>query len=242
MTLRTVLALGLVALTAGAAAAETPREEYTNPLTRENAAVLFIDNQTNLMLGVQSIDTVLLRNNTEGLAQLAKLFDLPVVLTTTGGGADGPAGGLVPSITDAFPDEEIIDRTEYFNAMSDPRFAAAVEETGRRKMILSGLTTDYCLVYPAMTLIAQGYHVFIVTDASGSFTKENDQTALERLIQMGATPINLQSIMGEMQNAVAVANPAAAGEAVPQVLDWFLKYGAAPSILTMNMQIDAENQ
>lgn len=120
-------------LTAGAASAETPREEYTNPLTPENAAVLFIDNQTNLMLGVQSIDTVLLRNNTDGLAQLAKLFDLPVVLTTTGGGAKGPAGGLVPSITDAFPEEEVIDRTEYFNAMSDPRFATAVEETAARR-------------------------------------------------------------------------------------------------------------
>lgn len=237
-----VLSLVTCILTAGASYAETPQKEYTNPLTPENAAVLFIDNQTNLLLGVQSMDTVLLRNNTEGLAQLAKMFDLPVVLTTTGGGAKGPAGALVPSITDAFPDEEVIDRTEYFNAMSDPRFATAVVETGRKKVILSGLTTDYCLVYPAMTLIAQGYHVYIVTDASGSFTKQNDEAALDRLIQMGATPVNLQSLMGELQNAVAVADPAESKEALPAVLDWFLKYGAAPSILTMNMQIAAENQ
>lgn len=109
-------------------------------------------------------------------------------------------------------------------------------------MILSGLTTDYCLVYPAMTLIAQGYHVFIVTDASGSFTKQNDEAALDRLIQMGATPVNLQSLMGELQNAAAVADLAGSKDALPDILDWFLKYGAAPSILTMNMQIAAENQ
>lgn len=222
--------------------ADTPRAEYTKPLTPDNAAVLFIDNQTNLMLGVQSIDTVLLRNNTEGLAQLAKMFDLPVVLTTTGGGAKGPAGGLSTGITDSFPNAPIIDRTDYFNAMSDPRFAAAVRATGRKKVILSGLTTDYCLVYPATTLIEQGYHVFIVTDASGSFTKENNDTALQRLIQMGATPINLQSLVGELQNSDAVANLPQSKKRFPQLLAWFSKYSATPSILNMNMRIAAERK
>lgn len=226
----------------GDAFADTPRAEYTKPLTPDNAAVLFIDNQTNLMLGVQSIDTVLLRNNTEGLAQLAKMFDLPVVLTTTGGGAKGPAGGLSTGITDAFPNAPIIDRTDYFNAMSDPRFAAAVRATGRKKVILSGLTTDYCLVYPATTLIEQGYHVFIVTDASGSFTKENNDTALQRLIQMGATPINLQSLVGELQNSDAVANLPQSKKRFPQLLAWFSKYSATPSILNMNMRIAAERK
>lgn len=232
----------LIAPMSPGAYAETPSAEYTRPLSPDNAAVLFIDNQTNLMLGVQSIDTVLLRNNTEGLAQLAKMFSLPVVLTTTGGGAAGPAGGLSTGITDAFPDAPIIDRTDYFNAMSDPRFAAAVRATGRKKVILSGLTTDYCLVYPAATLIAQGYHVFIVTDASGSFTKENNDTALQRLIQMGATPINLQSLVGELQNSSAVTNLRESKKRFPELLAWFSKYSATPSILNMNMRIAAERR
>jgi len=67
--------------------------DYLEPLTPDNAAVLFIDNQTTLTLGVQSIDLTLLKTNTEGLAKLARHFGLPVVLTTTGGGADGPLGG-----------------------------------------------------------------------------------------------------------------------------------------------------
>ena len=227
-------AIGLLA-TALSASAQTPREAYTEPLSPDNAAILFIDNQTNLLLGIQSIDTVTLRNNTEALAKLARMFNVPVVLTTTGGGARGPAGGLVPAITDTFPKEPVIDRMEYFNAMSDPRFAGAVKKTGRKKILLSGFTTDYCLVYPATTLIAQGYHVFIITDASGSWTKENNDSALMRLVQMGATPINLQSLVGEMQNADAVKDLAGAKKRLPELLDWFSRYGAAPSILNMNM-------
>jgi nicotinamidase-related amidase len=235
-TLAAALALGITILpvTAGA---ETPRAEYVNPITPDNAVVLFIDNQTNLMLGVQSIDTTLLKLNTEGLAKLAKIFSLPVVLTTTGGGANGPAGGLMPSITETFPTVPVIDRTDYFNAMSDPRFADAVRKTGRKKIIISGLTTDYCLVYPTASLIAQGYHVFIVTDASGSWTKQNDETALARLVQMGATPINLQSLVGELQNAAAVKDLPASKKIFPEMLDWFSLYSPAPSILNMNMMM-----
>jgi nicotinamidase-related amidase len=235
--LRLPLAATLLGLTL-AASARTPREAYLVPLSPDNAAVLFIDNQTNLLLGVQSMDTVLLRNNTEALAKLAKMFKLPVVLTTTGGGANGPAGGLVPAITATFPQEPVIDRLDYFNAMSDPRFAAAVQRTGRKKVLLTGFTTDYCLVYPATSLIAQGYHVFIVTDASGSWTKENNDSAMSRLVQMGATPINLQSVVGEMQNSDAVKDLAASKRRFPELMDWFSRYGAAPSIMNMNMNMN----
>lgn len=72
----------------------TTPADYLEPLSPDNAAVLFIDNQTTLTLGVQSIDMTLLKINTEGLAQLARIFGLPVVLTTTAGGAQGPSGPL----------------------------------------------------------------------------------------------------------------------------------------------------
>ena len=239
MTLRAIacaiaIAASIVSLPT-VATAQTPQSAYVEPLTADNAVFLFIDNQTNLLLGVQSMDTTLLRNNTEGLAQLAKIFAIPVVLTTTGGGAAGPAGGLISGITQAFPKEPIIDRQEYFNAMSDPKFAGAVKRIGRKKIVLSGLTTDYCLVYPAATLIAQGYHVYIVTDASGSFTAENQISAMQRLIQMGATPVNMQSLVGELQNSAAVANLVASKRTQPQMIEWFSRYSAAPSILNMNM-------
>jgi len=156
-----LLAGSLVVGWAGGAAAQTPREEYLKPLTPDNAAFLFIDNQTKLMMAVQSVDHTVLMRNTEGLARLAAVFKAPVVLTTTGGGANGPAGALYPAITQTFPNAPVIDRLLYFNAMSDPAFAAAVKKTGKKKVILSGISTDYCLVYPAQSrrrTSAEGKH------------------------------------------------------------------------------------
>lgn len=214
----------------------TLEDEYTVPLSPDNAAVLFIDNQVSLMLGTQSIDTTLLRNNTEALAKLAAIYGLPVVLTTTGGGEHGPSGPLITPITDTFPHLPVIDRQEYLNAMADPRFSDAVRATGRKKVILSGLTTDFCLVYPTASLIAQGYHVFIVVDASGSWTTAINDAALQRVIQMGATPTNVQSIAGELQNAAAVKDLAASKRNHPQLFEWLRLYTPAPSLIGMAMQ------
>ena len=150
----------------------TTPASYLEPLSPDNAAVFFIDNQTTLTLGVQSIDMTLLKTNTEGLAQLAKIFGLPVVLTTTGGGAQGPSGLLLKGITDTFPDMTPIDCMGNLNAMGDPRFAAAVAATGRKKIILSGITTDFCLGYPALSLIAGGYLILAgVIDFTPQFSR-----------------------------------------------------------------------
>lgn len=143
----------------------------------------------------------LLKTNIEGLANAARIFGLPVVLATTGGGAEGPSGPLLKGITDAFPDVDIVNRRGNLNAMDDPRFADAVQALGRRKLILSEITTDFCLVYPALSLLAAGYHVFIAVDASGAWTREINDWALQRLIQAGATPTNVQSVVGELQNS-----------------------------------------
>lgn len=211
------------------------QEDYVTPLSPDNATVLFIDSQISLMLGTQSIDTTLLRINTEGLAKLAAIYDLPVVLTTTGGGEHGPSGPLMPPITETFPDAPIIDRMDYLNAMDDERFADAVRATGRKKVIMSGITTDFCLVYPTASLIAQGYHVFIVVDASGSWTRDINDAALQRVVQMGATPTNLQSIAGELQNAAAVKDLGASKEKHPALFDWLGRYTPAPSLIGMSM-------
>ena len=213
--------------------------QYLEQLTPDNAAVLFIDNQTTLTLGVQSIDLTVLKANTEGLAQLAKMFGLPVALTTTGGGSGGPSGGLLKGITDAFPDIEPVNRKGNLNAMDDPRFAAAVKATGRRKLILSGITTDFCLVYPALSLIAAGYHVFIAVDASGSWTKEINDWALQRLIQAGATPTNVQSIFGELQNAAFNKDAEATKARMPQVMKWLDIYTPAPSLIGENFAVES---
>ena len=212
----------------------TRPEDYLEQLTPDNAAVLFIDNQTTLTLGVQSIDMQLLKVNTEGLAKIAKIFDLPVMLTTTGGGAEGPSEPLLKPITETFPDVAPINRMGNLNAMDDPRFAEAVKATGRRKLILSGITADFCLVYPTLTLIAAGYPVFIPIDASGSWTTAINDAAIQRLIQAGATPTNVQSIAGELLNSTINADPEAAKAKLPAMMGWLGEYTPAPSIIAMN--------
>lgn len=210
----------------------TPQDEYTVPLSSDNAVVLFIDNQINLMLGTQSIDTTLLRTNTEALAKLASIYDLPVVLTMSNG-EHGLSGPLITPITDTFPDLPVIDRQDYLNAMADSRFSDAVIAARRRKVILCGLTTDVSLLYPTASLIDQGYHVFIVVDASGSWTSAINDAALQRVTQMGATLTNVQSIAGELQNAAAVKDPATSRQKRPLTLEWLRRYTAAPALVEM---------
>jgi hypothetical protein len=120
------------------------------------------------------------------------------------------------------------------NAMDDPRFAEAVKATGRTKIILSGITTDFCLVYPALSLIAAGYHVLVAVDASGSWTKEINDWALHRLIQAGATPTNVQSIFGELQNSAMNKDSEAARATMPQVMEWLAGYTPAPGLIGEN--------
>ena len=212
----------------------TTPQDYLEQLSPDNAAVLFIDNQTTLTLGVQSIDLTLLKTNTEGLARMAKMFKLPVVLTTTGGGAEGPSGPLLKGITDAFPNIAPINRMGNLNAMDDPRFAAAAKATGRNKLILSGITTDFCLVYPALSLIAAGFHVFIPVDASGSWTSAINDAAIQRLIQAGATPTNVQAIAGELMNSSMNKDAGATKALMPAMMEWLSAYTPAPSIISMN--------
>ncbi|HYW32476.1 MAG TPA: isochorismatase family protein [Gemmatimonas sp.] len=183
---------------------------YHDPITPDNAVVLFIDYQTQLMLGCQSMEPQELKNNTLALARIAKIYDLPIVITTTGGGASGPAGPTFSELTAEFPGHEIIDRQLYYNSMQDPTFRAAVERTGRKKLIIGGITTDLCVVFPAITAVADGYDVYVVGDACASWTRRIDDLAIARVRQAGAIVTNVQSLAAELQTNLAAQNPSAA--------------------------------
>ncbi len=185
-------------------------------------------------MGVQSIDTTLLRLNTEALAKLAEMYGLPVVLTTTGGGAEGAWGPLLKPITDTFPKAPIFNR-QYLNAMDDPGFADAVRATGRRKIILAGITTHFCLLFPALSLMREGHHVLIAVDASGAWTTQLEDAGLRRLVQAGATPTTVEQILGEL-HSTDLAKDLKAGQATaPAIGKWFGRYGGTTSIITMDM-------
>lgn len=195
--------------------------DFQGKITPDNAAVLFIDYQTQLILGCQSAPPQEVKNNTLALARIAKIYDLPVIITTTGGGAKGPAGATFAELTKEFPDLEQIDRQQFYNSMQDPKFNQAVKATGRQKLVIGGITTDLCVVFPAITAVAEGYDVYVVADACASWTKQIDDIALNRIAQAGAIVTNVQSLCAELQTNLTEYDPERAKKNVPQEIEFY---------------------
>lgn len=170
---------------------------YTERLNAENCAMLLIDHQTGTMLGVQDIRLDQFRSNVLALAKTAKLHQLPTILTASY--AEGPNGPLMPELLETFPDAPVIYRPGPISSWDDPNFVKAVEATGRKKLIMAGVTADVCLMYPALQAIAAGYEVYCVYDASGCWDFMSELTACLRLSQAGAVVCNWAAICADLQ-------------------------------------------
>jgi nicotinamidase-related amidase len=165
-------------------------------LTPDNCAVVLIDHQPQMFFGVQSNDRQTIINNVLGLAKAAKVFKVPTVLTTVA--AKSFSGPLLPELQAVFPDQKPIDRTT-MNSWEDKKFVAAVEKTGRKKLVMAALWTEVCLAFPAIYAMEAGYEVYAVADASGATTTEAHQMAMQRMIQAGAVPVTWLQILCEFQ-------------------------------------------
>ncbi|MFF7391096.1 hydrolase [Streptomyces scabiei] len=165
-------------------------------LTPDNCAVLFVDHQPQMFFGTGSGDRTAIINATVGLAKAAKVFDVPVVLSTVA--AESFSGPLLPQLADVFPDRKTVDRTT-MNAWEDVAFVEAVKATGRRKLVIAGLWTEVCVVLPALSALAQGYEVYVVTDASGGVSPQAHEHAVQRMIQAGAVPVTWVQVLLEFQ-------------------------------------------
>lgn len=166
-------------------------------LTPDNAAMLLIDHQVGLLTCVRTIDPVNLKNNVLALAKLAKIFNLPVVLTTSGAKAT-PNGPLMPELVEMFPGNEIIDRT-LINSWHDPAFVGAVQRTGRKKLIMAAISTDVCLTFPAISAVKAGYDVYAVVDASGTWDSLSEKAALMRMSNAGVNIMGWVATAAELQ-------------------------------------------
>jgi nicotinamidase-related amidase len=165
-------------------------------LTPENSVFLFVDHQPQMFFGTGSGDRTAVINATVGLAKAAKAFNVPTVLTTVA--AESFSGPLLPQLADVFPGQEIIDRTT-MNAWEDQAVVDAIKATGRRKIILSGLWTEVCLVLPALSALGQGYEVYVVADASGGISPAAHEHALQRMINAGVVPVTWIQVLLELQ-------------------------------------------
>lgn len=165
-------------------------------ITPQNSALILIDHQPQMSFCVQSIDRQMLINNVTGLAKAARVFDVPTVLTTVA--AKSFSGEIFPEIQVVFPDIEPIDRTS-MNSWDDANFRAAVEKTERKKVVIAALWTEVCLVMPTIEMLAEGYEVYLVTDASGGTSLEAHERSVQRLIQAGAVPMTWLQVLLEWQ-------------------------------------------
>ena len=165
-------------------------------LTPQNAVIAFIDYQPEQYRGVASVGHEELLHHVTMLGRVATSFRLPVVLSTVY--VKHGMSGTSPELREALPGVPEIDRTT-MNAWEDPEFRAAVEKTGRKKLILAGIWTEVCAALPALDALRAGYEVYVVADAIGGVTKVAHDSAMQRMAQAGAVPISVLGLACELQ-------------------------------------------
>lgn len=153
-------------------------------LDKSEAAVLLVDHQSGLCNIVGDFGPDDFKNNVLALADAAKYFQLPTILTTSF--ESGPNGPLVPELKEIFPDSPCIARPGQINAWDNEDFVKAVKATGRRQLIIAGVVTEVCVAFPALSALEDGYEVFVVADASGTFNQTTREAAWHRMQAAGA--------------------------------------------------------
>ncbi|MEQ8260024.1 MAG: isochorismate family cysteine hydrolase YcaC [Alcanivorax sp.] len=155
-----------------------------NRLNKDDAAVLLVDHQAGLLSLVRDIDPDRFKNNVLALADMAEYFELPTILTTSF--EDGPNGPLVPELKAQFPHAPYIARPGQINAWDNEDFVQAVKATGKKQLIIAGVVTEVCVAFPALSALEEGYEVFVITDASGTFNAMTRDAAWQRMVAGGA--------------------------------------------------------
>jgi nicotinamidase-related amidase len=165
-------------------------------LTADNAAVLFVDHQTGLANGVQTQSPPEFVNNVKALVTIAQIYKLPAVVTTSA--HDGPNGPIMPVVEQGLPNATIVHRPGQINAFDNEDFAAAVKKTGRKKLLIAGISTEVCVALAALSAKDLGYEVYAVLDASGTWSKLVEDAAIARMVQAGIVPITWVAVGAEL--------------------------------------------
>ena len=173
-----------------------PKLSEKGLLTPDNSVVALIDLQPQMLFGTSNFDRQTIINNNLVLSKAARVFDVPVILTTVETKAF--SGNLWPQIQAVFPGQELIERSS-MNSWDDPNFVAAVEKTGRKKIVLTGLWTETCVALPTVQAIHDGYEVYVAEDCCGDVSQPSHDNAMKRVIQAGARPVTALSVMLEWQ-------------------------------------------
>ena len=165
-------------------------------LTPDNCVVTLIDLQPQMLFGVANFDRQTIINNNVALSKAARVFSMPVVLSTVE--TKSFSGNMWPQIQAIFPKQVPIERTT-MDSWDDKNFVAAVQKTGRKKIVLAGLWTETCVTLPTIQAIYDGYEVYVVEDCCGDVSQLSHDNAMKRVVQAGAKPVTALSVMLEWQ-------------------------------------------
>lgn len=163
----------------------------------EDAVMLLIDHQSGLFQTVEDMPMPVLRRHAAALAKMATLSNIPVI--TTASVPQGPNGPLIPEIHANAPHAVYVGRKGEINAWDNPDFVDAVKATGKKTLIIAGTITSVCMAFPAISAVADGYRVFVVIDASGTYSKMAQEITLARVVQAGVVPMDMAAVASELQ-------------------------------------------
>ncbi|MGY8662806.1 isochorismatase family protein [Bradyrhizobium sp. UFLA05-109] len=162
----------------------------------DDALLLLLDHQSGLFQTVKDVTVAELRANVSALARIATLLKVPVI--TTASVPDGPNGPVMPEIAELAPHAVYVPRRGEVNAWDNELFVKTVRETGKKTLIMAGVWTSVCVMFPALDAKAAGYDVFAVMDASGDPSIMASQTTLARFVQADIVPTTTNAVICEL--------------------------------------------
>ena len=170
--------------------------QYHKLYTAQDTAIVFVDHQPQMTFGVANIDRSTLINNVTLLAKVAKEFNVPTVLTAVE--TESFSGYLWPQLLDVLPGQPVVERSS-MNSWDDPGFRKAIEATGRKNIIMTGLWTEVCVTWPTIEMLGAGYNVYVVEDCCGATSQAAHEAALSRMVQAGAVRLTTIAALLEWQ-------------------------------------------
>jgi nicotinamidase-related amidase len=165
-------------------------------LDPEKTAVLIVDHQPQMYFGIQGSCRTMIENNVIGLAKACKAFSVPCILTTVA--AKTFSGYMYSKLQEVYPDYVPIDRT-FINCWEDENLKNAVKQTGKKNIVIAGLWTEACVLFPALTMTHDGYKIYVAADACGGASEDAHDMAIQRMVQAGVSPCTWMQIMLEWQ-------------------------------------------
>src|ERR1051325_11196735 len=162
----------------------------------EDSAVVFIDHQPQILFGVANADRAGLINNVTLLAKVAREFNVPAVLTAVE--TESFSGYVWPQLLDVFPCQPVVERTS-INSWDDAGFRKAIEATGRKNILMTGLWTEVCITWPTIEMLGAGYNIYVVEDCCAATSPAAQEAALSRMVQAGAVRLTTIAALLEWQ-------------------------------------------